>query len=279
VFAIREEIAVGGGRSRLRTQAFVASAFLKESPSVSPQAWLAATLEAALAVLFFFAGRALSRSGAKAGARWPWIGLALVFSVPFFFVRPYVTPTGSMENTLLIGDHVLVQVFPQPGIERGALRVFHYPVDRKQIFVKRVIGVAGDRIRIKDRVVYLNGALLTEPYVIRRFPAEENRDNLPSRSDDRAAESIPGLLAAKQEMLQNHVANGEVIVPKGHYFVLGDNRDNSLDSWYWGFVDESDVIGKPFLIYYSEAGTVPELGRGTNGRGMHLRWGRLFKLL
>ncbi len=169
------------------------------------------------------------------------------------------------------------RVFPRQTPKQWGLIVFHHPGDRKQVFVKRVIGRAGDRIRMKDRVVYVNGAARTEPYAIHRFPADVYRDNLPSGSDGRTLEGMLGLLAAKTEMLQHHVVNGETIVPAGKYFVLGDNRDNSLDSRYWGLVDESEVIGKPFLIYDSEAGTAPELGRA-RVKGTHTRWDRVFKL-
>lgn len=153
--------------------------------------------------------------------------------------------------------------------------MFHYPVDRKQVFIKRVIGVAGDRIRMKDRAVYLNATALREMYVIHQFPADVYGDNLPSGVNNPAIESMPDLLAARTEMLRN-VMNGEVVVP----VVLGDNRDNSLDSRYWGFLQDSDVIGKPFLIYDSEAGTAAELelGRVKDTR-THIRWNRVFKLL
>jgi signal peptidase I len=204
----------------------------------------------------------------------------MAFTVPLLFVRAYNTPTGSMENTLLIGDRILVRVFPRPTPKRGDLVVFRFPPDRKQLSIKRVIGVPGDRLRMKDRVVYLNGVALTEPYVIRQFPVDVYRDNLPSGLSDRALESTPGLLAAKTEMLQHHVVNGEVVVPAGHYFVLGDNRDNSLDSRYWGFVAQSDVIGKPFLIYDSD--TTNDLNPGFGHRkkqGTHTRWDRLFRPL
>ena len=157
--------------------------------------------------------------------------------------------------------------------------MFHYPVDRTQVFIKRVIGVAGDRIRMKDRVVYLNGTALREPYVIHQFPPDVYRDNLPSGVNNRALESMPDLLAARMNMLQ-HIVNGEVVVPVGNYFVLGDNRDNSLDSRYWGFVQDSDLIGKPLLIYDSEAGTAAELELGrVKDTGTHMRWNRVFKLL
>jgi signal peptidase I len=261
-------------------QAFIIPVLLMGNSSISSrQTWLATIVEAGFALLFFFAGRALSRAGAKAGVRWPWIALAVVSSLPLLFVRAYVMPTGSMENTLLIGDHLLVRTFPRPAFRRGDLIVFHYPVDRKQVFIKRVIGVAGDRIRMKDRVVYLNGTALREPYVIRQFPSDVYRDDLPSSVNNRALQSMPDLLAARTEMLR-HVVNGEVVVPAGNYFVLGDNRDNSLDSRYWGFLQNSDVIGKPFLIYASESGTAPELelGRIKDTR-THIRWNRVFKLL
>lgn len=242
------------------------------------QTWMAVIFEAVLAILFFFTGRALSRTGASAGARWPWIGLAVALTVPFLFVRAYVMPSGSMENTVLIGDHLLVRVFPRPTPNRGDLIAFHYPVDPKEIFVKRVIGVGGDRIRMRDRVVYLNGVALTEPYAIHSFPADVYRDNLPNGLDDRGLESMPALLAAEQEMLRSHVVNGEVLIPAGKYFVLGDNRDNSLDSRYWGFVSESEVIGKPFLICYSEAGSTSDFVPGRVKR-TRIRWNRVFKLL
>src|SRR5689334_22836916 len=120
---------------------------------------------------------------------------------------------------------------------------------------------------------------LSEPYVIRQFPADVYRDHLPSGVNNPAVESMPDLLAARTEMLR-HVVNGEVVIPAGNCFVLGDNRDNSLDSRYWGFLQDSDVIGKPFLIYASEAGTARELelGRVKDAR-THIRWNRVFKLL
>jgi signal peptidase I len=262
-------------------QSLVAPALLLESANI-PRAQIAATLIGGLllALLFFLAGRALSRAGAVRGLRWPWIGVAAAFTVPLLFVRPYSMPSSSMENTLLIGDRILVRVFPRPTPARGHLIVFHYPLDRKQIFTKRVIGMPGDHVRMKARVVYVNGNELKEPYAIRRFPADPSRDNLPSASDERALEGMPGLLQARTEMLRDHVVNGEVVVPAHKYFVLGDNRDNSLDSRYWGFVDASDVIGEPFLIYDSQAGSETDLqiGSGKQG-GTHRRWERVLKML
>jgi signal peptidase I len=183
-----------------------------------------------------------------------------------------------MENTLLVGDYLLVRVFPKPTVARGDLITFHYPIDRKEIFIKRIIGLPGDRVRIKDRVTFVNDHELREPYVIlRSSSADDFRDNLPNSTDERALAAMPTLLEAHTEMLSNHVINGEVVVPPNKYFVLGDNRDNSLDSRYWGFVDEADLIGEPFLIYDSqERGNAELVGRPFK---THTRWARLCKVL
>src|SRR5579859_7720111 len=115
-----------------------------------------------------------------------------------------VIPNGSMEDTLLIGDRILVQRFPKPSVARGDIIVFIYPVDRHQTFVKRLIGVPGDHIRISGKIVHLNGAALQEPYASHRTDYLDNyRDNFPS--DPNAP------MPAGAEMLRNHVANGEVV--------------------------------------------------------------------
>jgi signal peptidase I len=183
-------------------------------------------------------------------------------------IQPF--PTGkcvaSSEGTLLIGDHVLVQHFPKPKLVRGDLIVFTWPIDQRQTFVKRVIGVPGDRIRIANKIVYRNGAAIDEPYAVHKTDyVDAYRDNFPSE---------PGvaLYAPAEEMLRKHVSNGEVVVPEAEYLVLGDNRDLSLDSRYWGFIGYGDLIGKPLLIYDSEE----QSGGTVNGR---VRWGRLFHLL
>jgi len=147
------------------------------------------------------------------------------------------------------------------------LIVFTYPIDRRQTFVKRVIGVAGDRIRITNKIVYRNGTAIEEPYAVHKTDyVDAYRDNFPSEPD-------VTLYAPAKEMLREHVSNGEVVVPDGKYFVLGDNRDLSLDSRYWGFIGSGDLIGRPWLIYDSE--DPPSLVT-VNRR---VRWGRLFKLL
>ena len=171
-----------------------------------------------------------------------------------------------MENTLLIGDRIVAQRFPRIKPVFGDLIVFFYPIDRSATFVKRVIGVAGDRIKISDKIVYRNGAALQEPYASHKSPYPDSyRDNFPS------GELNIAVIDAGQEMLKKNVVNGEVVVPQGKYFVLGDNRDNSLDSRYWGFVDAGDLIGKPLLIYDSEDQAPDKPHRK--------RWDRFFKLL
>jgi signal peptidase I len=217
---------------------------------------------------FLLAGRSLASTGAKRGWSWPWIAVSVLTTAPLIFVQPFVIPTGAMENTLLVGDHILAQRFPKPSPTRGDLIIFMYPIDRHQTFVKRVIGVPGDRVRIFKQVVYQNGVALKEPYVIHKndYP-DFYRDNFPSEPE------VNGLLLdAAREMLKNHVVNGELVVPTGKYFVLGDNRDNSLDSRYWGFVNTSDFIGKPLLTYDSKDQTAEA---GPHRR----RWERLFKFI
>lgn len=229
-----------------------------------------AALAIVLALLFFFAGRSLARAGAAQGLIWPWIAAAFLFTLPLFFVRAYDVPSSGMEDTLLLGDHIAVRTFPHVTPSHGDIVVFHYPLDRKQIYVKRVIGLPGDRIRMVARVIYRNGEQLREPYTKQRFPADAYRDNLPA--DPSGLKFLPpAVIAAARELREHHVVNGEVVVPPGKYFVLGDNRDDSLDSRYWGFLNPSDMIGKPLFIYESE-GTAP-------GGGTHQRWSRIFKII
>ena len=222
----------------------------------------AAVLAVLLVPLFFFAGRSLAGAGAQKGLAWPWIALASLTTLPVFFVQAFVVPSGSMEDTILMGDRVLVERFPRPSPARGEMMVFRYPIDRHQTFVKRIVGVPGDRIRISGKIVYRNGAALSEPYAVHKTDYEDAyRDNFPSEPN------VPLYQPAK-DMLGKHVRNGEVVVPEGEYFVLGDNRDLSLDSRYWGFIGAGDLIGRPLLIYDSE-----------EQRAGKIRWGRLFRIL
>jgi signal peptidase I len=173
-------------------------------------------------------------------------------------VQAFVIPTGSMEDTLLIGDHLLVDklayspngpaskhILPYTDVKRGDIIVFRYPVEIQQTFVKRCIGVAGDRIKLVDKQLILNGHRVNEPYVYHKTEyIDSYRDNFPSDPNVHVADSA-------SDMLNNHVFNGEVVVPPGFYFAMGDNRDSSLDSRYWGFVPLDNIIGKPLIIYWS----------------------------
>ena len=176
-----------------------------------------------------------------------------------FAVQAFQIPSESMENTLLIGDYLLVdklhyggggiwdRLMPYQQVRRGDIIVFHYPVAPSQHFVKRVVGVPGDRVRLINREVYVNGVGLNEPYVRHT-----------SKVHDLFRDEFPRLHAPVQEVtgrwwlqMNKLVEDGELIVPEGSYFVLGDNRDESLDSRYWGFVPRENIIGRPLLIYWS----------------------------
>src|ERR1700730_12915499 len=176
-----------------------------------------------------------------------------------FVVQAFQIPSESMENTLLIGDYLLVDklrygggglwdfALPYRRVQRGDIIVFRYPVHPTQHFVKRVVGVPGDRVRLINRQVYVNGNALREPYA--RYTSSSQvacgdefpRLNLP----------VPGLEGGWWLEMRKLVEDGELIIPQGNYFVLGDNRDESLDSRYWGFVPQENVIGRPLLIYWS----------------------------
>lgn len=225
----------------------------------------AVTLAVLLIPFFFFAGHAMARAGAPPGAAWPWIAICALMTFPLLFFQIFVIPSAAMENTLLAGDRLVVWRFPKHTPARDELVVFRYPIDRRQTFVQRVAGVPGDRIRISNRILYRNGSIVNEPYAVHADASSDPyRDNFPSTP-------ATTMYNAQAEMLRRNVVNDEVVVPRGKYFVLGDNRDNALDSRYWGFVDEGDIIGKPVLIYGSEE-------QDPDG-ATHVRWKRLFRVL
>jgi signal peptidase I len=182
-----------------------------------------------------------------------------------FVIQAFQIPSESMENTLLIGDYLLVdklrfggggwldRVLPYRPVRRGDIIVFHYPVHPSEHFVKRVVGVPGDRVRIINRQVYVNGSALRElyarylsPAVPDRTPDEVFRDEFP-----RLDISPPGIEGDWWLQMRKLVEDRQLIIPEGHYFVLGDNRDESLDSRYWGFVPRENIVGRPLLIYWS----------------------------
>ncbi len=232
-------------------------------------------------------------------AEWAITILLLLFGTTTL-VQAFVIPTGSMEDTLLIGDHLLVDklayapagkvskyILPYEEPKHGDIIVFRYPVDISQTFVKRVIGVPGDHIRIVNQQVYRNGVKLNEPYVYHKNPYPDSyRDNFPSSEPN-----LLMLMDRAKEMLANNVVNGEVVVPPESFFAMGDNRDNSLDSRYWGFVPRGNIIGKPLIIYWSyDASTESLASSSVNALGRHFvdlaehfftktRWRRTFRLI
>jgi len=185
-----------------------------------------------------------------------------------FVLQAFKIPTGSMEDTLLIGDHLLVNkfIFAPPGgvrarllpyreLRRGDVVVFKFtPTDEQtepgEHFVKRVIGLPGDHIRIFHRQVFVNGIPLNEPYV-RHDPAYAEQlhpgDDFPPAD----GEYLPTSTSAWDAEMAGVVQKGELIVPPDKYFMMGDNREQSWDSRFWGFVSRSMIIGRPVLIYWS----------------------------
>ena len=170
--------------------------------------------------------------------------VCLIVTAPF--LHAYVISSTSMQDSLQVGDYLLVHKLGHNSeINRGDLVTFRYPVDPRQTFVKRVIGVPGDHIRIEGKQVIRNGRRLIEPYVEHVDPAMEPfRDNFP-------AVPTMALPAQGMDMLQHHVVAGAVVVPPGELFLLGDNRDESLDSRHSGFVPRENVIGEPLVVYWS----------------------------
>ncbi len=184
-----------------------------------------------------------------------------LFIITFVF-QNFEIPSSSMEQTLLIGDHVFVdRVAPATKtsyvgsllsyreVQRGDIIVFMSPVEPGMHVVKRIIGVPGDRIRLRDGVVYRNGERLQEPYLAPHDPLDYStyRDNFPAVAPDLRYQVEPKWAAA----LPRYIQGGDLVVPPGKYFGMGDNRDRSLDSRFWGFIPRENVIGRPLFIYWS----------------------------
>jgi signal peptidase I len=190
------------------------------------------------------------------------IAALIAFFVRSFFIQAFKIPSSSMEPTLLIGDHLLVNrlsyvmkvpftdlVFlnlGNPG--RGDVIVFRYPIDRSKDFIKRVIGLPGDTLEIRDKVVYVNG---------KRY------DDSHAYFQDQSI--VPGFMSPKDNL-------GPIEVPRNSYFVMGDNRDRSLDSRFWGFVKKDNLIGKALILYFSWN------GRADNPLA-YVRWTRIGRLI
>jgi signal peptidase I len=180
-----------------------------------------------------------------------------------FVVQSFKIPSQSMEPTLLVGDHLLVNKFifggsgawyekalPYREIRHGDIIVFKFPFEDHPYYVKRVIGLPGDRVKIVDQQVFVNGQMLSEPYVIHdpSVPYDPFGDTFPPTTSRFLR---VGARPEWAEEILTHVQNGELIVPPGSYFVMGDNRDRSWDSRYWGFVRRDAIMGGPVMIYWS----------------------------
>ena len=187
------------------------------------------------------------------------VAVILALFIRTFVVQAFKIPTGSMEQNLLIGDHLLVNKFifgpaptslertllPVKDIQRRDVIVFKYPEDPERDFIKRVIGLPGEEVRLRAKRVFINDKLLDEPYV---YYLEEP----PPLPDEKADPKENG--DANHELFDDpRVRYGPVTVPAGHYFVMGDNRDNSEDSRYWGFLPRENIKGKALIIYWSYA--------------------------
>lgn len=210
------------------------------------------------------------------------IAVILALFVRTWVVQAFKIPTGSMENNLLIGDHLLVNKFvfsptavgaerlllPVSKVARGDVVVFKYPEEPERDFIKRVVGLPGETVELRRKVVHIDGTPLSEPYVHFLQPASDG--------------------SSEMTAFDLRESYGPVVVPEGHYFVMGDNRDNSRDSRYWGFLPERYIKGKALLVYWSyEAGRedyVDESVGGTLRRAASVvthfftrtRWERMF---
>jgi signal peptidase I len=217
-----------------------------------------------------------------------------------FTLQAFEIPSSSMENTLLIGDHVFVDrmilapktnwigpLIPYRNPRHGDIFVFISPAQPGLYVVKRVIGVPGDRIRLVDGDVYRNGEKLNEPYKIRNGTYSGYRDNFPSLP----ASDFEDVTPEWRLTMPSHVRNGELVVPPDSIFAMGDNRDVSLDSRYWGFVPRENIVGRPMFIYWSFETPRDEYTKTTIGERVQFfftivlhffdrtRWSRMFHVV
>jgi signal peptidase I len=225
--------------------------------------------------------------------------IVIALFVLTFVVQPFRIPSESMERTLLVGDFLLVNksVYGPPGVwhwllpyeevSRDDVIVFHFPLDPSDHVVKRVVGVPGDRIRLQNGVVCVNGQKQSEPFAIFEGTYQDNfRDEFPAK-----LYTDPGVDTHWWIQMRHDVQNGELVVPPGVYFVLGDNRNHSRDSRYWGFVPRANLVGLPFIIYFSlhqpsatEDSTLPDDKLGHEKSPLDTvmdfaRWSRTFRVI
>ena len=190
------------------------------------------------------------------------IAAVIALLVRGFVVQAFRIPSGSMEPTLLVGDHLLVNrlsyemklpftdivLFDLGSPERGDIVVFRYPQDRSKDFIKRVIGIGGDTVEVRNKAVFVDGKRIKDTHAF---------------FEDKSI--IPASLSARDNL-------GPVTVPKDCYFVMGDNRDNSLDSRFWGFVKRDELVGKAVILYFSWNGRSEDVLH-------HVRWERIAHLI
>jgi signal peptidase I len=220
--------------------------------------------------------------------------IVIAIFIVSFTIQPFRIPSGSMEPTLMVGDFLLVDkqvtatpndsslLLPSPAIRRGDVIVFHYPVNPEVHLVKRVVGLPGDHLRLRGGHVQINGRPIDEPYAVYRPSAHDNfRDNFP-----RMESADPEIDSRWWVRMRKLVDNGELIVPAGNYFVLGDNRNDSEDSRYWGFVPEDSIVGRPLLIYFSlrrneddAPAPLPRTGELAANLSGFARWERMLRVI
>jgi signal peptidase I len=227
-----------------------------------------------------------------------------------FIVQAFKIPTPSMEDNLLVGDHLLVNKFvfgnvgsawrwilPSREIRRGDVIVFKYPEDLTKHYVKRAIGLPGDRIKIVNQKLSINGKIFEEPYIFHKMPEYRNvlvRDIFPL-----SRELVNRLSGYQQNrdifdsylFYRPFLQGDEIVIPPGQYFAMGDNRDNSADSRYWGFVPRKNIVGRALIIYWSYETDPNEHMRNTAADRLYqyadmiinflrkTRWSRSFMLI
>ena len=211
------------------------------------------------------------------------IAVILALFIRTWVVQAFKIPTGSMEQNLLIGDHLLVNKFvfsptasqaehwvlPTDEVERGDIVVFKFPEDPERDFIKRVIGMPGETLEVRRKRVFINGEALAEPYLAGQMPTQPD----------------PGFEVQRRD------AFGPIAIPDGHYFMMGDNRDNSQDSRFWGPLPHGYLKGKAMVVYWSYdarpsviqspglVATVKRLASVVINFFTHTRWERMFRLV
>ena len=227
--------------------------------------------------------------------------VAGLFVLTFLF-KNFMIPSSSMASTLLVGDHVVVEranlapastwasFMPYREVHRGDVVVFYKPVEAPDgdhsFLVKRVIGLAGDRIHLRNGIVYLNGVAQDEPQAAK--PTFARYDPFVNDFPAIDPSTEPDVTPEWSALLPTHVQGEDLVVPPGNYFVMGDNRTNSLDSRFWGFVPRQNILGRPLFVYWSidipesgsEAAPLSEQAGSTLHEFIHFfdetRWTRTF---